>query len=118
MADRRGSTGDHCNGQLCASAPTDAVCGASVWRCVAVCFLTYPKEETETMDELGYSNANVWYVSDQKCDLLGNSGDASIYPGTFHLYELSNTKMFCFDSGWGGRRYRTYMESLFFKMGW
>lgn len=57
---------------------------------------------SETMDELGYSNANVWYVSELQCDLLGNSGDASIYPGTFHLYELSNTKMFCFDSGWGG----------------
>ena len=69
---------------------------------VAVCFLTDPKEETKTMDELGYSNANVWYVSELKCDLLGNSGDASIYPGTFHLYELSNIKMFCFDSGWGG----------------
>ena len=102
MADGRGSTGDHCNGQLCASAPTGAVCGASLWKCVAVCFLTDPKEETETMDELGYSNANVWYVSELQCDLLGNSGDASIYPGTFHLYELSNTKMFCFGSGWGG----------------
>lgn len=57
---------------------------------------------SETVDELGYSNAKVWYVSEQQCDLLGNSGDASIYPGTFHLYELSNTKMFCFTSGWGG----------------
>ena len=57
---------------------------------------------SESVDEIGYSNASVWYVSDQKCDLLGNSGDASIYPGTFHLYELSNTKMFCFTSGWGG----------------
>lgn len=57
---------------------------------------------SETVDEIGYSNAKVWYVSNQKCDLFGNSGDASIYPDSVRLYELSNTKMLCFTSGWGG----------------
>ena len=57
---------------------------------------------SETVDEIGYSNANVWYITDQACDLFGNTGDASIYPDSVHLYELSNTKMLSFTSGWGG----------------
>lgn len=57
---------------------------------------------SETVDEIGYSNAKVWYITDQACDLFGNSGDASIYSDSVRLYELSNTKMLCFTSGWGG----------------
>lgn len=57
---------------------------------------------SKTVDELGYFNAKVWYITDQACDLFGNTGDASIYTDTIRLYELSNTKMLCFTSGWGG----------------
>lgn len=58
---------------------------------------------SQTVDELGYANAKVWYITDEKCDLINNIDDASIYPDTVvHLYTLSNTRMLCFTSGWGG----------------
>ena len=57
---------------------------------------------SQTVDELGYFCAKLWYVTDQGCDTFDNTGDASIYPDSVHLYELSNTKMLSFTSGWGG----------------
>lgn len=57
---------------------------------------------SDTVDELGYANAKAWYITDGECDLFCDMGDAAVYPDTVYLYELSNTKMFCFTSGWGG----------------
>lgn len=57
---------------------------------------------SQTTDELGYSHAKAWYITDQECDLFDNMGDAAVYPDTVYLYELPNTRMLCYTYGWGG----------------
>lgn len=57
---------------------------------------------SDTVDELGYSNAKAWYITDRECDLFCDLGDATVYSDTVYLYELSNTRMLCLTCGWGG----------------
>lgn len=59
---------------------------------------------SESADELGYMYANMWYVSDTKCERFydGSADDASVYSDSIRLYETEGTWLFCCVKGWGG----------------
>lgn len=64
------------------------------------------------IDELGYADSQIWYVTDSGCTKLDYNDDMAIYPKSIKIYTLKDTCIFTFSSGAGGSGWNSYAFSF------
>lgn len=60
------------------------------------------------LDELGYINATIWYLTDAGCTQIESCDGWALYPGSIKKYKVKNTWILTFDAGAGGSGWFTY----------
>jgi hypothetical protein len=63
---------------------------------------------SKSKDDLGYSDAKVWYITKAKCTLLADCSGWALYPHTVKTYKVKGTRLFTFDIGAGGSGVMVY----------
>lgn len=64
------------------------------------------------VDELGYINATIWYLTDACCTKIRSCDGWAIYPESIKKYRVKNTWIFTCQAGAGGSGWFTYAYSF------
>ncbi|MBO5153079.1 MAG: hypothetical protein J6C00_01850 [Eubacterium sp.] len=67
---------------------------------------------SKVVDDLGYIDAKVWYVTDNDCKMIQSCDGWALYPKSVEKCKVKNTWIVSFDVGAGGSRWMTYAYSF------
>lgn len=64
------------------------------------------------VDDLGYTDAKIWYVTNNICKMIESCDGWALYPDSVQKYKVKNTWIFTCQAGAGGSGWLTYAFSF------